>query len=98
MLDGNEKSRSSAQGIRWLTPADATEKMERHLDEFLREIIQRGVSETKEDSPALGLQVSAGLGKTLTALKCIAEQVAEILKGRHSVLCSDPGFCRRSAH
>ena len=58
-------------------------KMEEHLDEILLNPIQKGASETKEDPPVLGLQVSAGLGKTLTALKCIAKQGAEILKGGH---------------
>lgn len=66
----------------WLDQKVAREKLEEHIAKFLYKVVQ-----TPEDSEgrkiALGLKVSAGLGKTGTALRCIAAQGTDILRTGH---------------
>lgn len=67
----------------WLEPETARARLKEHLSEFLRLYGGWTGEDTGDEPPALGLKVSAGLGKTRTALACIAELGRGILKNGH---------------
>lgn len=63
------KQLDAAAGIpRWLTPVEARAQLDREIDRF----VKAAADATAEPDAALALRVTAGLGKTATALRVIA--------------------------
>lgn len=69
----------------WSTPSDARHRLDRVIDLFVGE----AAAATAEPDAALALRVTAGLGKTATALRAIARH-GPVLLGRGHVLVYMP--------
>lgn len=83
MFDKVDDDTQSSDKIKWLNADDARTQLNSHIQLFLRDVGQWHNAGTKEPPLVKGMKVSAGLGKTGTTLKCLAEQGAEILKHGH---------------
>ncbi len=67
----------------WLEPAAARVELEYHIRNFMQDAVEWDRTKECGSPPTRGLKVSAGLGKTATALRCIAAHGAPILKTGH---------------
>ena len=67
----------------WLDLETAREQLTEHISRFLTTSAPRNAGDAHNAPPVLGLKVSAGLGKTRTALECIAKHGHEFLKRGH---------------
>ncbi|WP_353472494.1 hypothetical protein PVT71_00255 [Salipiger sp. H15] len=66
----------------WRAPEDARRDLEQHMDVFIRAVASEDVPE-KGNAPALTLKVSAGVGKTSTALRLLARHGRDLLASGH---------------
>lgn len=76
---------SAAHIPQWLKPAEARERLDLEIDRFIRAVAEQ----TAEPDAALALKVTAGLGKTATALRVLA-RYGETLLSRGHVLVYVP--------
>ena len=67
----------------WLDLQTAREQLTEHISRFLTTCARRNTRDAHNAPPVLGLKVSAGLGKTRTALGGIAKHGHEFLKRGH---------------
>lgn len=66
----------------WSTPAEARARLDREIDRF----VKAAAEATAEPDAALALQVTAGLGKTATALRVIASHGPALLAQGHVLI------------
>lgn len=77
-----EQLATAARIPRWSTPARARAQ----LDEVIGRFVKAAAEGTAEPDAALALRVTAGLGKTATALRVIARYGAELLARGHVLI------------
>lgn len=63
-----EQLKAAARIPLWSTPAEARAQLDQEIDRF----VKAAAEATAEPDAALALKVTAGLGKTATALRVIA--------------------------
>lgn len=83
MLDNNEDLRPDAPQDDWLDLQTARAKLREHISRFLTTNAGWQNGDENTPHPVLGLKVSAGLGKTRTALECIAKHGRAFLERGH---------------
>ncbi len=83
MLDDNFASQPVLPHDGWLDLQTARERLTEHITQFLTTWADGNLLNEQNDPPVLGLKVSAGLGKTRTALEGIARHGREFLKRGH---------------
>lgn len=66
----------------WRTPEDARRELYGRMEAFIRAAAEGDITEG-EDCPALTLKVSAGVGKTSTALRLLAQHGRALLERGH---------------
>lgn len=67
----------------WRAPDDARQELYTRMDAFMRAAAGGDISFSEQGSPALTFEVSAGVGKTRTALRLLAEHGRELLSRGH---------------
>lgn len=83
MLDDTSDPQRVPPHDDWLDLQTAREQLMEHIARFLTTSSGQNAWDEHNAPPVLGLKVSAGLGKTRTALECIAKQGHEFLKKGH---------------
>ena len=83
MLDNTSDPQRVPPHDNWLDLQTAREQLTEHISRFLTTSSGQNAWDEHNAPPVLGLKVSAGLGKTRTALECIAKQGHEFLKKGH---------------
>lgn len=77
-----EQFEAAARIPRWLTPAEPRAQLDEEIDRF----VKAAAEATAEPEAALALKVTAGLGKTATALCVIARYGRELLARGHVLI------------
>ena len=83
MLDDTSDPQRVPPHDDWLDLQTAREQLMEHISRFLTTSSGQNAWDEHNAPPVLGLKVSAGLGKTRTALECIAKHGHEFLKRGH---------------
>ena len=83
MLDAKTECHPEHSQEPWLDLPTARRQLEDHISQFLTTNVRWKKLDDNEHPPVLGLKVSAGLGKTRTALDCIATHGHNYLKKGH---------------
>ncbi|MBW6419636.1 hypothetical protein [Celeribacter sp. PS-C1] len=83
MLDNDGNGGVASEEIAWLDPETARTELRSHIETFLHEQSLWVSTCEGETPPTLGLKVPAGLGKTRTALQCLADHGERLLKRGH---------------
>lgn len=77
-----EQIKAAARIPRWSTPAEARAQLNEEIDRF----VKAAAEATGQPDAALALKVTAGLGKTATALRIIARYGAALLAHGHVLI------------
>jgi len=83
MLDNKTELHPEHSHETWLGLQPARHKLKEHISQFLTSNVGWKKIDDSEHPPVLGLKVSAGLGKTRTALECIAQHGHDFLENGH---------------
>ncbi len=86
MLDNGDNSRREPPYDDWLDLQTARIQLTEHISRFLTTNAGWKDRDETKYPPVLGLKVSAGLGKTQTALECIAKHGHAFLEATKSAL------------
>ncbi|QFS84858.1 hypothetical protein FIU97_19390 (plasmid) [Roseivivax sp. THAF40] len=69
----------------WLEPKEARQRLYHEMSDFVA-AAQEESEPTREGAPAIAFKVTAGLGKTSTALRVLAEQGSALLQRGHVMI------------